>query len=706
MFNFSKSKSINNRMIKRLINSPKLKFLYTLLLFQVVLFAVYRLFFLWYFNDNVLEGTYYQIAQNLFLGSRFDLRLSLILLIPAIMIINFPLNPAFKVRFVNFIYTLLFGLITFLYIIDVGYFSYLKSRLNATILHFLNDSTISARMILESYPWVKLIILTLFLGVLIHVYLTNFISKKLYSSIDFNYNKSNLAGSFFFLLFFIFGIYGSPTMYPLRWSQAFSTPDIFASNLSLNPVLYVFDTYSFRNKDFDEKRVADNYELIANYLKVKNPNLGQLNFMRHYSGDKLKNSPRPNIVLIVMESLAWYKTGLGGSELNPTPHLDAIAQESLLFSQFYTPTVATARSIFSIVTGLPDVSKVKTSSRNPFIVNQHTIMGQFEEYQKYYFLGGSANWGNIRGVFSYNVPSLKIFEEGSYKSPRMDVWGISDLDLFKESAEIINQDYKKQKKPFFAFIQTSGFHRPYTIAPNSDNFVKLEPKDVSPTKIKAFGFESYEELNSMRLQDFALGKFIRLAKNQAWYNNTIFVIIGDHALPHNNALNVPEWKRSLLNNYHVPLLIHFPKLIKPNRENKIASSLDVMPTLAGLAGITYSTRSLGRDLFNTEFDNYRAAFSYNWYSPFQFSLIDDEFYFEYNPASKIGKLNKYKESDKDIDVKNLYPEKYLEMEKLTKGLYESSRYLLHNNQRMENSIELKIPSLTKKNEVKKVQSLL
>jgi hypothetical protein len=44
---------------------------------------------------------------------------------------------------------------------------------------------------------------------------------------------------------------------------------------------------------------------------------------------------------------------------------------------------------------------------------------------------------------------------------------------------------------------------------------------------------------------------------------------------------------------------------------------------------------------------------------------------------------KHSENPGDINVKDQYPEKYKEMEKLTKGLYESAKYLLLNNPKME-----------------------
>jgi phosphoglycerol transferase MdoB-like AlkP superfamily enzyme len=670
-------------MKNKLFGTPKLNFLYSLLLFQIILYTVFRLIFLAYFRDNITPGTAGLVIENLWLGLRFDIRLAMAMLLPAMIFINLPLNPAFKIRFISWLYSILFSIVCFLYILDAGYFSYLKSRLNATVIQFLKNPLISFEMVKESYPWPLLLLIIVALSLICILIVRKLIAPKLMGSPLTGNNKTRFQGGFIFLVLFGLGLYGSLKMYPLRWSEAFSTPDTFTSNLSLNPILYVADTYTFRNVEFEKEKALESYDVVAQFLGVDQPDATNLNFVRSFPGNPEKSNKQPNVVVIVMESLGWYKTGLGGSEVNPTPNLDLIAKESLLFNNFYTPTVATARSIFAAVTSLPDTSKVKTGSRNPFIVNQHAIMGEFKNYDKFYFLGGSANWGNIRGVFSYNIPNLNIFEEGSYKSPRVDVWGISDLNLFKESHEQINLSLQKNKKPFFAFIQTAGFHRPYTIPDDSDGFVVKSPKEISENIIRSYGFESFEEYNAMRLQDFALGKFFELAKKEKWYDNTIFVIFGDHSLPHNNAKNVPDWQKSLANSFHVPFIIHSPKLVTPGVESKIASEMDVMPTLAGLAGIPYKTRALGRDLFNPKFDTYRAAFSYNWYAPFNISLVDKDFYFEYIPYNQQGKLVKHSENPGDINVKDQYPEKYKEMEKLTKGLYESAKYLLHNNPKME-----------------------
>ena len=532
-------------------------------------------------------------------------------------------------------------------------------------------------MVRESYPWFWLLLLILIFGIGFYFILSRYFEKILDLQKVETTKQKKIGRMVLFIFTFILGIYGSVHMYPLRWSEAFLSPDPFTSNLALNPILYMIDTYSFRTSDFNTESVHRSYPIVANFLKIDKYDEKKLNFIREFPANPERLKQHPNVVVIIMESMAFYKTGIGGSKVNPTPNLDALAKKSIFFNNFFTPTVATARSVFAAVTSLPDISKVQTGTRNPFVVNQHAIMGEIKDYEKFYFLGGSANWGNIRGILSYNIPNLHVYEEGSYKAQRVDVWGISDLDLFKESIAGINKI--EAEIPFVAIVQTSGFHRPYTIPNNSDDFKSIK---ISDQELKDYGFESLEEFNAMRLQDYSLGRFIEMAKKEKWYDNTIFMVFGDHGLTHNNAINVADWTKSLADHYHVPFLIHSPRYIKPGIETKVASEMDVMPTLAGLIGVPYKTRSFGRDLFNPKFDNYRAAFSYNWYAPFHLTLIDKDFYFEYIPYNNQGKLVKHTDGLDDENARQKFPEKYQEMEQLSKGLYESAKYLLYHNPHM------------------------
>ena len=391
--------------------------------------------------------------------------------------------------------------------------------------------------------------------------------------------------------------------------------------------------------------------------------------------DRTYAAQRPNIVMVFLESFASYKSGAFGNPLNPTPHLDAIVEQSLQFTRFYTPHTGTARSVFTAITGIPDVELNKTSSRNPLVVDQHVIINAFEGYEKFYFLGGSANWGNIRGVLQHNIPNLQVYEEGSYASQRIDVWGISDLDLFKEADQVL----RKQEQPFFAIIQTSGNHRPYTIPEDNHGFELLQHDDRT---LKDAGFSSNGEYNSFRFMDHSLGYFMQLAREAGYFDNTIFIFYGDHGITGYGGKHTPQFESDyILTGFHTPLLFYAPKLItQPGVDHKPASEVDLLPTIAGLAAPNgYLNTTLGRDLRDPQFADQRYAFTFTHHRIPEIGLIGENSYFRMNADGSKALLIDTRANDAGQDVLQQRPGEVRQMQELTTGIHETAKYMLYHN---------------------------
>ena len=60
----------------------------------------------------------------------------------------------------------------------------------------------------------------------------------------------------------------------------------------------------------------------------------------------------------------------------------------------------------------------------------------------FYILGGNATWANIRGLLTNNINWVKLYEADDYKAKPIDVWGISDKNLFLESNAILKEQTK------------------------------------------------------------------------------------------------------------------------------------------------------------------------------------------------------------------------------------------------------------------------
>ena len=330
-------------------------------------------------------------------------------------------------------------------------------------------------------------------------------------------------------------LYGKLSWYPLRWSDAYFSTSTFAADLAHNPVLYFAETLRKKPAAYDLAKVRAAYPLRRALPRPRRPRPGAPRLRAPRRARCGAPPRRPNVVIVLLESFAAYKTGAFGNPLDPTPRFDALAREGTLYTRFYTPTWGTARSVWATVTGLPDVETHLTATRNPLIVAQHTILNDFAGYEKLYFLGGSLNWANIRGLLAANIDGLRLFEEGSYSAPRVDVWGISDLDLFEEA----NRVFSGIGKPFVAIVQTSGSHRPYTIPKNRRGF---EPRPIADAEARRHGFVSADEFNAFRFLDHAIGVFIDGARREPWFADTIFLFYGDHGLP-GSAPHIPRGRR-------------------------------------------------------------------------------------------------------------------------------------------------------------------
>lgn len=662
------------------------RFLIIGIVINVVIFTAFRFVFLKIFynpNDPLQWG---QLAESLYIGLKFDLRLSILINLPVFIFAWIKYIGMFKSGFGRWLWVVYLTLVNlaviFLYVSDLGHYAYLETRLNATILGYLYNPDISVGMVWETYPvvWYGLGFIAF---VLLYAFSVRWLilkSAKDSVTSPSKWMKGITAAMMIPLL--SAGIYGKFSHYPLRWSDAYFSSHPFAATLALNPVLYFFDTIGNSEKDYDEAEVRKNYNTIVNYLGITEPDEDKLSFLRETSmnqgSQKTTKIPsplkKPNVVMVFLESFAIYKTGMGGNPLNPSPNFDSLTNDSILFRRFYVPSTGTARSVFTALTGIPDTETIGTSTHNPIVVSHHTIINSFKDYEKFYFIGGSANWRNVRGLLSYNIPGLHIYEEGSYSSPRTDVWGISDLHLFEEANRVLH----KQDKPFFAIIQTAGNHRPYTIPDDNRGFTL---SSIGDDEAKKHGFTSTKEFNSFRFMDHSIGHFLDTAKKEGYFNNTIFVFFGDHGLP-GSAPHIQKSEEQLdLTRNHVPLVIYAPGIInKGNVSDKIASEVDVLPTIASLTSTPYINTTIGRDLFDPHYDSRRYAFTINEQitNP-QIGLVSDEFYFIMSIHGSDKRLHSLSSQNPRENIINKFPDEALKMEQICRSIFEAARYMRYHN---------------------------
>ncbi len=647
----------------------RLRWIIIIMILFLVSMLIYRLFFFYHYNVSGLPFS----GSTIILGLRFDLRYVCILglfifFLSSINYFNpFKRNKA-KRFWVPFL-TIIFLLTVVIYTSDFYHYDYLKQRLNASVLNFAEDAGISLTMMKESYPIIKILI-----GFIAVSYLWYFFMKNLIIKITLKDNVSYKSKNWILVLFIIVSgifIFGNLGQYPLRWSDAYRFGNEYRASVALNPFQSFLSTMKFRATSFDLKKVRSSYSLVADFLGVKNKDENNLNFNRNivYSDT---SSPKPNVILVICESFSSYKSSMLSNPLNPSPYFNSLSNKGVYFERCFTPSFGTARGVWATITGIPDVERPKTASRNPLAVNQHTIINDFKGYDKFYFLGGSTTWANIRGLLTNNIEGVKIYEGGDFKSKTEDVWGISDKNLFMETSAILSAN----KKPFFAIIQTAGNHRPYTIPEEDlDEFKRV---NFSHDSLIKYGFENNDELNAFRYMDFSIQKFMEAAAKTEYYDNTIFVFVGDHGIAGNAGNILPKsYTQQNLLAEHVPLLFYSNKYLMPKKVNDVCSQIDILPSIASIAKQSYTNSTLGRSLFDLEnLPKYAFITDPDRNST---GVVGNEYYFvKYNsgPSKFVSILN-----NNDVIVNAASDSIKSYMEKLTDGIQETSKYLLLNNKK-------------------------
>ena len=606
------------------------------------------------------------------LGLRFDLRWISIVLLPIILASLLPHLSPFYSELNKKIWTWYLAVMTFFIFFffgaDFGNFAYNRTRLNASALNFVEDAQISLSMLWQSYPifWLlmALVIAVIFIMWLYrrsHIYVT---SKTDGLGIPYR-RRWFIAGAFILALF----IYGTLSTSPLSWNKAFIFQDNFKSYLALNPLQNFFTTLRFRKPVNNETKARSYFDEMKQLLQL--PPTETFGYRREILPGSKSLESHPNVVLVLCESFSMYKSSMSGNPLNTTPYFNELTKEGIFFERCFTPHFSTARGLFATVTGIPDVQLSKFSTRVPESQEQHTIINNFEGYEKFYFLGGSPGFNNFVGLLK-NIDSLQMFTEGRFKSEPMNVWGISDKNLFLEA----NEHFSRQEKPFFAIIQTANNHRPFTIPKEDNDFEMLQ---VNEDTLELYGFETVEEFNAFRYADYCFKKFIEKAKEEKYFANTIFVFVGDHGVS-GNALKVyPKvWTDQRLTDMHVPLLFYAPHLLKPELRKETVSQVDVLPTVASMIHQPYINTTLGRNLLMPgKQNNFAFIISHD---EGKIGMVTDDYFFTQNINFKSEQLFPVKSNSLNLTSRQQDSLKE-QLSKSTIAYYETAKWMLKNNKK-------------------------
>ena len=358
----------------------------------------------------------------------------------------------------------------------------------------------------------------------------------------------------------------------------------YNQELSKNGFYSLFSAFRNNELDYSEFYITqDNTKVLKAYRKlVKNEDSTFLsddlnNTLRHihHSGTEIK----PNVILVMIESLSASYMGIYGDSKNLTPHIDALTKKSLFFSNFFATGTRTVRGMEAVTMSVPPTPG-RSIVKRP---DNHNMFGMgwiFKEkgYDNKFIYAGHGYFDNMNEYFGHN--GFKIVDKNNFEKKEItfaNVWGACDEDLFNKTIKEADTSFAK-KQPFFSFVMTTSNHRPYTY-PNG--------KIDIPSHTGRWGGVKYT--------DYAINDFLEKAANKPWFNNTLFIFLADHNGGSAGKMDLPLYR------YKIPFLIYAPKLIKPQNVKKIASQIDLAPTLFSLMHWEYNSKMYGQNILSPSF---------------------------------------------------------------------------------------------------------
>jgi len=367
-------------------------------------------------------------------------------------------------------------------------------------------------------------------------------------------------------------------------------------------------------------------------------------FERNHKNYILKES-KPNVVFVILESWTANAIGCLSSLKGATPNFDRLAKKGVLFTNIYATNTTSEIGNTSILAGYPGIPEVAISlypEKHRKIVSINQVLKKKGYFSSYLF-SGDLKYGNIES-FIVEHHFDQVMDESDFPSglPHGKL-NYYDEELYKLFIKKINQS----RQPFMHCAFTGSTHSPYDYPKSGKN---------------KFSGPEAEFLNSVVYADKCIGNFIRKAKKQKWYKNTIFVFVADHG----HAVPGIEWPYST-KFFRIPILIYGEPILKAARGKKVSvigSQVDLAATLLHQLRMDNRDFVFSKDLLSPNVQSFAfhaTIRGYGFVSP-KGSLL-------YNFDSKSYVENEFSDSDfgqAKRESKALFKSFYLHFEGLDK----------------------------------------
>ena len=604
------------------------------LLFLLISF-LYRLSLMFFHLDEIAGVPFWTIAKAYLVGLHFDTATACYLLaFPYLIFTVFDFigkkNVVFE-KVMTIVMTILLVITTFACVSDIPYYNQFADHINLTSMDWFKGengfSDVMKMIFGDPSLWLFFIPLAL---LIVAIY---FVSRWIIRKTEAWEPKCYVVKGFFtigMMVLCFFGMRGYVTRErPLGVYDSFYCDNSMLNQLGQNPTYTFITSYLTDVTLMDDELAIEN---MHNYLDIQDVAEFKNPLSRRFVADSLPNNY--NIVLIIMESMGNDLLTRSGHFQGLTPFLDSLANQSLYFDNCFSTGKHTISGVFSSLCSFANTFQDDpTYQLNPIksepVLSYNNLPNALKDngYNTVFFVPHEASWEKL-DIFLLKNGIDKIYSDNEYdKNAERSSWGVNDEYLLNFAVKALN-DYDSDK-PFFATILTVSNHQPY-ILPKTYQRKSKNDREAA-----------------IQFADYALQDFFEKSSKTSWFDNTVFVLVGDHGRDYVKSYTPP------VSYFHVPLVFYCPSLIEPQVSSNFASQVDIFPTVMDLLNISFVNNTLGVDLLKFKRPMTFAS------GDTEYCVIDDEWYM-IGSKNKPSQLYHYR----NLDMKNYAEEKSEIVEKM------------------------------------------
>lgn len=614
---------LNNKIsFKETLN--RTKFLLKNFLFWLILLQVCRIIFVFYHFSKLSGISNPEIFKIFFFGMYMDLSTaSYIIAIPLLIWIFqlFYTSPFINkiIKWYNYIIIIILSLAS---VGDMQLYKEWGSKLDYDAMSYLKYPK-EAMASCASSPILLLLIIALAISITAIIIHNRIFLKTQFKQIKNTFSSVTIK---FVLIFIVFSVYiitlrGGIDIVPMNPSFVYFSNHTFANHAALSPEWNLAYTYkkSKKTNKADFKFMSDdemNKRMDKLFPETDSSKITHI----------LKTNKKPNIIICILESFtADVFESLNGAK-GLTPNLKRIINQGILFTNFHPGGRRTPNAFPSILAGFPSIPNDNIINHTKKLEHLSYLPKTLKSngYHTSFYYGGLTEFANIK-AFIKNCNYDDITDKSDFEKKDLNSkWGAHDHVVFNK---IINDVNNNMPEPFMINIMTLSSHEPFEV----------------PMKTQIKGNDEVSLFkNSIFYTDKSIGEFIEKAKNEKWFDNTLFVFVADHG----HRLPLLRNDASSVERYHIPLILYGNVLkdeFKGKKINTIGSQTDIPATILGQINIDYSNFLWSNNLFDenkNKFAFYAYKYGYGWITPQQTLVYD-------NTAKKI--IKKYRKTSDSVN---------------------------------------------------------